>query len=164
MLSRHSVNRILAFIAPLVLAAACASYGNSGTRMPSAPADLVALNSAINQQGRFCARDYCLEDWPEAIELDTLTEWDCKAYAVAKAARLLSTGYAPTRLEYVLIDGPPLRVTHAALLVDGRWVLDIGVRCQVCELDQFRAGLRVSGRLPVTELPYLRRALRAAGS
>ena len=70
-------------------------------------------------------------------------------------------GYDPARLEYLLIEGPPLRVTHAALLVDGRWVLDSGPRCQdVCTLERFTAGLRVTGQLPVTELPYLRQALR----
>ncbi|HRZ24699.1 MAG TPA: hypothetical protein P5326_11750, partial [Candidatus Contendobacter sp.] len=64
------------------------------------------------------------------------------------------------RLEYVLIEGSPLRVTHAGLLVDGRWVLDSGLRCQVCTLEQFTAGVRLTGRLPATELPYLRQALQ----
>ena len=124
-------------------------------------AALIRINTAVNQQGRPCTGDACLDDWPEVADLEQLRYWDCKAYAVAKADRLIrQQGYDPARLEYVLIEGPPLRVTHAALLVDGRWVLDSGRRCQVCELERFIAGLRVAGRLPVTELPYLRQALR----
>ena len=128
------------------------------------PALLLQVNRAVNRQGRPCPQDYCLEDWPESADLAQLDAWDCKAYAVAKADALIRQhGYAPERLEYVLIEGPPLRVTHAALLVDGRWVLDSGLRCEVCELERFTAGVVLTGRLPIVELPYLRRALRAAG-
>ena len=128
---------------------------------PAELAALIRINAAVNQQGRPCPGDACLDDWPEVADLQRLDYWDCKAYAVAKADRLIrQQGYDPARLEYVLIEGPPLRVTHAALLVDGRWILDSGRRCQVCELERFIAGLRVAGRLPVTELPYLRQALR----
>lgn len=124
-------------------------------------AALIEINADVNQQGRPCPTDACLEDWPDAADLERLDYWDCKAYVVAKADRLIrQQGYDPARLEYVLIEGPPLRVTHAGLLVDGRWVLDSGPRCQVCALEQFTAGLRVVGRLPVTELPYLRQALQ----
>lgn len=127
----------------------------------SPPLELAQVNAAVNSQGRLCPRDYCLNDWPVVAELDRLDYWDCKAYAVAKADRLINQhGYDPQRLEYILVEGTPLRVTHAALLVDGRWVLDIGLRCQVCELYLFTAGLRITGRLPVTELPYLRRAVQ----
>ena len=124
-------------------------------------AALIEINAAVNRQGRPCPTDACLEDWPDAADLERLDYWDCKAYVVAKADRLIrQQGYDPARLEYVLIEGPPLRVTHAGLLVDGRWVLDSGSRCQVCALEQFTAGLRITGRLPVTELPYLRQALQ----
>lgn len=129
---------------------------------PLPPAELVEINAAVNRQGRLCPHDYCLDDWPAPNDLDRLQYWDCKAYAVAKADRLIRRHrYAPERLEYVLVEGPPLRVTHAALLVDGRWVLDMGLRCQLCELKPFAAGLRITGRLPVSDLPYLREALRA---
>lgn len=125
-------------------------------------AALTEINAAVNRQGRPCPTDACLEEWPDVADLERLDHWDCKAYVVAKADRLIRQhGYDPARLEYLLIEGPPLRVTHAALLVDGRWVLDSGPRCQVCGLERFTAGLRVTGRLPVTELPYLRQALRA---
>ncbi len=128
----------------------------------AAPDPLIRVNTTVNRQGRPCPGDTCLGHWPDIADLDRLDAWDCKAYAVAKADRLIrGYGYDPARLEYVLIEGPPLRITHAALLVDGRWVLDNGLRCQVCELERFAAGLHVAGRLPVTELPYLRRALRA---
>lgn len=130
--------------------------------LPAELAALTELNAVVNRQGRPCPDDTCLEDWPDAADLERLDHWDCKAYAVAKADRLIRQyGYDPARLEYLLIEGPPLRVTHTALLVDGRWVLDSGPRCQdVCTLERFTAGLRVTGRLPVTELPYLRQALR----
>lgn len=128
-------------------------------------APLIQVNTAVNQQGQPCPDDTCLDDWPDVADLERLNYWDCKAYAVAKADRLIHQhGYDPARLEYILVEGPPLRVTHAALLVDGRWALDNGLRCQVCDLERFAAGLRVTGRLPVTELPYLRQALRAAKS
>lgn len=124
-------------------------------------AALTEINIAVNHQGRSCPTDTCLENWPDVADLERLDYWDCKAYAVAKADRLIrQQDYAPARLEYVLIEGSPLRVTHTALLVDGRWVLDNGLRCQVCALEQFSAGLRITGRLPVAELPYLRRALQ----
>ena len=123
-------------------------------------APLIQANITVNRQGRPCPGDACLDDWPDVADLERLDYWDCKAYAVAKADRLIQHGYDPARLEYVLIEGPPLRVTHAALLVDGRWVLDSGLRCQVCELEQFAAGVQISGRLLVTELPYLRQALQ----
>lgn len=124
------------------------------------PVPLVQVNAVVNREGRSCPRDYCLDRWPEVADLERLDYWDCKAYAVAKADRLIRQyGYDPARLEYVLIDGPPLRVTHAALLVDGRWVLDMGLRCQVCELERFTAGVRITGRLPVTELPYVLQVL-----
>ncbi|MCC6134024.1 MAG: hypothetical protein LM550_01715 [Candidatus Contendobacter sp.] len=130
--------------------------------VPSPPLELAQVNAAVNRQGPVCPHDYCLDDWPAPNDLDRLEYWDCKAYAVAKADRLTHQhGYAPERLEYVLVEGPPLRVTHAALLVDDRWVLDMGLRCQVCELDRFAAGLRISGRLPIADLPYVRQALRA---
>jgi hypothetical protein len=130
--------------------------------VPSPPLELVQVNAVVNSQGRLCPHDYCLDDWPAVAELDRLDYWDCKAYAVAKADRLIHQhGYAQERLEYVLVEGSPLRVTHAALLIDGRWVLDMGVRCQVCELERFTAGLRITGRLPVADLPYMREALRA---
>ncbi|MDS4021021.1 MAG: hypothetical protein RKR03_11045 [Candidatus Competibacter sp.] len=121
---------------------------------------LVRVNAAVNRQGPPCPRDYCLDGWPEVADLDRLDYWDCKAYAVAKADRLIRRhGYDPDRLEYLLVAGPPLRVTHAALLVDGRWVLDMGLRCQVCELERFAAGVEIAGRLPVADLPYVHRAL-----
>ena len=130
--------------------------------VPSPPPELAQVNATVNRQGRLCPRDYCLDDWPAPNDLDRLEYWDCKAYAVAKADRLIHQhGYASERLEYVLVEGPPLRVTHAALLVDGRWVLDMGLRCELCELDRFAAGLRISGRLPIADLPYVRQALRA---
>jgi hypothetical protein len=54
-----------------------------------------------------------------------------------------------------------LRVTHAALLVDGRWVLDNGLRCvEVCELTWFVGDTRIAGRRPVADLPAVRGALR----
>lgn len=126
--------------------------------LPLEPALLVRVNAAVNREGPPCPRDYCLDDWPEVADLDRLDYWDCKAYAVAKADRLIRRyGYDPDRLEYVLVAGPPLRVTHAALLVDGRWVLDMGLRCQVCELERFTAGVEIAGRLPVADLPYVHR-------
>lgn len=129
---------------------------------PPATDPLIQVNTAVNRQGRPCPGDACLDDWPDVADLERLDAWDCKAYAVAKADRLnRQHGYDPARLEYVLVEGPPLRVAHAALLVDGRWVLDNGLRCHVCELEDFIAGLRIAGRLPVTELPYLRRAPQA---
>lgn len=133
-----------------------------GPGLPTAElAALIELNAAVNHQGRPCPTDSCLEDWPDAVDLERLDYWDCKAYVVAKADRLIrQQGYEPARLEYVLIEGSPLRVAHAGLLVDGRWVLDNGLRCQVCELKQFTAGVRMTGRLPTTELPYLRQALQ----
>ena len=127
------------------------------------PPELARINAAINRHGLLCPHDYCLEDWPASADLDRLEYWDCKAYAVAKADQLIRLyGYAPERLEYVLVEGPPLRVAHAALLVDGRWVLDIGLRCQLCALDQFASGLRITGRLLVADLSYVRKALRAS--
>ena len=149
------------FVLALLLATgACQTV--SGLGLPAAEfAALIELNAAINRQGRPCPTDSCLEDWPDAADLERLDYWDCKAYVVAKADRLIrQQGYDPVRLEYVLIEGSPLRVTHAGLLVDGRWVLDSGLRCQVCTLEQFTAGVRVTGRLPATELPYLRQALQ----
>lgn len=125
---------------------------------------LTETNTAINQQGRPCPVDSCLEDWPAAADLERLDYWDCKAYAVAKTDRLIGRhGFDPARLEYVLIEGPPLHVAHTALVVDGRWVLDSGLRCRdVCRLADFAAGVQITGRLPVSELPYLRQALRIA--
>ena len=132
------------------------------TRLPPPvmPAELAQVNAAVNRQGLPCPGDLCLSDWPDVADLDWLAAWDCKAYAVAKADRLTHLGYHPNRLEYVLVAGPPLRVAHAALLVDGRWVLDTGLRCQVCTLEAFIGGGTLQGRLPVADLPYARRALR----
>ena len=136
--------------------------------VPPAPeaALLGQVNAAVNRRGRPCPDDVCLGDWPEVADLEHIDYWDCKAYAVAKADRLIhERGYDPARLEYLLIDGPSLRVTHAALLVDGRWVLDNGLRCkEVCELARFAAGARVVGRLPVADLPALSQALHQSGS
>lgn len=123
-------------------------------------AALTEINTAVNHQGRSCPTDTCLENWPDVADLERLDYWDCKAYAVAKADRLIHLGYHPDRLEYVLVAGPPLRVAHAALLVDDRWVLDTGLRCQVCTLEAFIGGGTLQGRLPVADLPYARRALR----
>lgn len=132
----------------------------SADPLPPELAFLVRVNAAVNREGPPCPRDYCLDDWPRVADLNRLDYWDCKAYAVAKADRLIRRhGYDPDRLEYLLVAGPPLRVTHAALLVDGRWVLDMGLRCQVCELEQFAAGVEIAGRLPVADLPYVHRAL-----
>lgn len=143
----------------LLFTAGCQTAPN--TVQPSR--DLVEVNTAINSQGQPCPRDYCLDDWPEATDLELLEYWDCKAYTVAKANRLIRQyGYDPARLEYLLVSGSPLRVTHAALLVDGFWVLDIGLRCQLCTLERFVAGLNITGRLPVIDLPYARQALRMA--
>ena len=146
-------------LALLLAAGGCRTLSNAA---PPATDPLIQVNTAVNQQGRPCPSDACLDDWPDVADLERLDAWDCKAYAVAKSDRLVRQhGYNPARLEYVLVEGPPLRVTHAALLVDGRWVLDSGLRCQVCELERFAAGLRITGRLPVAELPYLRRVPRA---
>ncbi|MDG4550519.1 MAG: transglutaminase-like cysteine peptidase [Candidatus Contendobacter sp.] len=149
----------------ILLLALALALGGCGTIADPAPptaerAALTEINAAVNRQGQPCPDDACLEDWPDVADLEWLDYWDCKAYAVAKADRLIRQGYDPARLEYLLIEGPPLRVAHAALLVDGHWVLDSGPRCQdVCALERFTAGLRVTGRLPVAELPYLRQAL-----
>ncbi len=154
---RHLLNLLLA-LALLLAASGCWTLPDA---TPPAPDPLIQVNTTVNRQGQPCPGDTCLDDWPDVADLERLDYWDCKAYAVAKADRLIRHhGYDPARLEYVLVQGPPLRVTHAALLVDGRWVLDSGPRCQVCELERFAAGLRVTGRLPVVELPYLRQALR----
>ena len=147
-------------LALLLAASGCRTLPDTAPLAPEL-APLIQVNTAVNRQGRLCPGDACLDDWPDVADLERLDYWDCKAYAVAKADRLIRQhGYDPARLEYVLVEGSPLRVTHAALLVDGRWVLDSGLRCQVCELEHFAAGLRVTGRLPVTELPYLRRVPR----
>ena len=132
----------------------------SRSHLAVVPAELAQVNAAVNRQGRPCPSDLCLNDWPDVADLDWLTAWDCKVYAVAKADRLIHLGYHPDRLEYVLVAGPPLRVAHAALLVDDRWVLDTGLRCQVCTLEAFIGGAALQGRLPVADLPYARRALR----
>ena len=137
------------------------SLGLSGCASPTrrwvAPEQLEVINAAVNRRGLPCPQDVCLEQWPEPAALAQLTAWDCKAYAVAKANWLIHhSGYDPDRLEYILIEGTPLRVTHAALLVDGRWVMDSGLRCQVCPLEHFAHGLRVAGRLAVSDLAYLR--------
>lgn len=151
--------RVFAFLAPLWLGG-CASPAPSTVPAPSIEATLSEVNTAVNRQGLRCPRDYCQAHWPEPAELDRLEYWDCKAYAVAKADRLIRQyGYAPARLEYLLIAGPPLRVTHAALLVDGRWVMDLGLRCQVCELERFVDRATITGRLPVSELPLVTRVL-----
>jgi hypothetical protein len=148
----------------LAFAAGCQIIPNANPPPPEF-AFLVQVNTAVNREGPPCPRDYCLDDWPEVADLNRLDYWDCKAYAVAKADRLIHRhGYDPDRLEYVLIAGPPLRVTHAALLVDGRWVLDMGLRCQVCELERFAAGVEIAGRLPVADLPYVHRALHRSVS
>ncbi|WP_295454729.1 hypothetical protein [uncultured Thiodictyon sp.] len=141
--------RVLAILAALLL-------GGCATAPPSTEATLLQINAAVNRQGVRCPRDSCQEDWPDPADLDRLKYWDCKAYAVAKADRLIRQyGYSPERLEYLLIAGPPLRVTHAALLVDGRWVMDLGLRCQVCELERFVDRATITGRLPVSELPLV---------
>lgn len=160
------ISPLFAFLLALLSLLTLGGCQTSLNRIPPVmePTLLLEVNRAVNRQGRPCQRDYCLEDWPGITDLAQLEAWDCKAYAVAKADALIRQhGYDPRRLEYVLIEGPPLRVTHAALLVDGRWVLDNGLRCQVCELERFTAGVVLTGRLPVVELRYLRRALRAAG-
>lgn len=149
--------RVLALLVPL-LGGACAMR-------PAPPMSpdlaLLQVNAAVNRLAKPCPRDSCLDHWPAVADLPRLGYWDCKAYAVAKADWLIRRhGYAPARLEYLLIAGAPLRVTHAALLVDGRWVLDLGLRCQVCELERFVAGVEVTGRLPVSDLPVLMKALR----
>ena len=150
--------RVLALLVPLLLTA-CAMRPAS----PLAPDPaLLQVNAAVNRQARPCPRDSCLDHWPAVADLPRLDDWDCKAYAVAKADRLMRQyGYAPARLEYLLIAGAPLRVTHTALLVDGRWVLDLGLRCQVCTLERFVAGVEVTGRLPVCDLPMLMKVLRS---
>ncbi len=150
---------VLALLAP-PLFSAC-------TTRPAPPMTpdraLLQVNAAVNREAKPCPRDSCLDQWPAVADLPRLDYWDCKAYAVAKADRLIRRhGYAPTRLEYLLIAGAPLRVTHAALLVDGRWVLDLGLRCQVCTLERFVAGVEVTGRLPVSDLPLLLKALSPA--
>lgn len=161
-MSRLHYRPSLLLLALLLFAGGCQTPPAASPQpSPVAPAELAQVNAAVNRQGRPCPGDLCLSDWPDVADLDWLAAWDCKAYAVAKADRLIrQRDYAPARLEYVLIEGSPLRVTHTALLVDGRWVLDNGLRCQVCALEQFSAGLRITGRLPVAELPYLRRALQ----
>jgi len=155
-----SPHPLILLLAPALLLAASGCQTLPDAALPATD-PLIQVNTAVNRQGRSCPDDACLDDWPDVADLEQLEYWDCKAYAVAKADRLIRQhGYQPARLEYVLIEGPPLRVTHAALLVDGRWVLDSGLRCQVCELEQFAAGVQISGRLLVTELPYLRQALQ----
>lgn len=153
MLSSPRLYFPLFLLVPVLAASGCQAFPDAA---PPATDPLSQVNAAVNRQGQPCPVDACLDDWPDVADLEQLDYWDCKAYAVAKADRLIRQhGYDPARLEYLLIEGPPLRVTHAALLVDGRWVLDSGLRCQVCELEHFAAGVEITGRLPVTELPYL---------
>ena len=155
---------LLTSILLLAMISACSFHaGVTPLHTTQPPLFLTQANHTINHRGRPCTQDLCLADWPEVADLEHLAVWDCKAYAIAKADWLIRRhGYDPARLEYVLVEGPPLRVAHVALLVDGLWVMDSGLRCQVCTLESFRAGLRLSGRLPVTDLPCLRRVLRAA--
>lgn len=121
---------------------------------------LERLNATVNRQGLPCSRAYCLDHWPAVSELERIPQWDCKAYAVAKADRLIrSYGYSPDRLEYLVVSGPGLRVSHAALLVDGRWVLDQGLRCQVCDLDRFASGGVTLARVPVQDLHWVTEAM-----
>jgi len=160
-MSRLHYRPSLLLLALLLFAGGCQTPPAASPQpSPVVPAELAQVNAAVNRQGRPCPGDLCLNDWPDVADLDWLTAWDCKAYAVAKADRLIHLGYHPDRLEYVLVAGPPLRVAHAALLVDGRWVLDTGLRCQVCTLEAFIGGATLQGRLPVADLPYARRALR----
>ena len=160
-MSRLHYRPSLLLLALLLFAGGCQTPPAASPQpSPVAPAELAQVNAAVNRQGRPCPGDLCLSDWPDVADLDWLAAWDCKAYAVAKADRLIHLGYHPDRLEYVLVAGPPLRVAHAALLVDDRWVLDTGLRCQVCTLEAFIGGAALQGRLPVADLPYARRALR----
>lgn len=153
-----STGHALAILVPL-MAGGCATRATPTATSPDSR--VLEVNTAVNRQARPCPHDYCLDHWPNPADLERLRYWDCKAYAVAKADRLIRQyGYAPARLEYVLIAGPPLRVTHAALLVDGRWVMDLGLRCEVCPLERFVGEAKITGRLPVTELPLVLDALR----
>ena len=146
---------LLAFLLPLSF------VGCAGPAVAPETAFLTRLNDNVNRLANNCPRDYCLNHWPDESELKLLDYWDCKAYAVAKAGRLMRDyGYSPERLEYVLVAGDPLRVTHAALLVDGRWVLDQGVRCDVCGLDSFTDGVKIVGRLRVTDLKWVTQVLK----
>ena len=151
--------RVVAYLSGSLLSVVI--FGCTSPPVVPETAFLMRLNASVNRQGRTCPRDYCLSHWPDESALNRLDYWDCKAYAVAKAVRLMRDyGYSPERLEYVLISGDPLRVTHAALLVDGRWVLDQGVRCDVCSLDRFADGVRIVGRLKVSDLKWVTQVLR----
>lgn len=163
---RLTFSRAIFLVLLSFLQIAIASCQTDLSSVSLVPGELEEVNTAINAQSRPCPNDYCLKDWPEVFELEQLEYWDCKAYVVAKADRLIHRfGYEPARLEYLLVSGSPLRVTHAALLVDERWVLDSGVRCQqVCELEAFVAGLRIAGRLPVADLPYVREMLHTTST
>lgn len=152
---KRVVGCLLTFLLPLLI------VGCAGTSIAPEAAFLKRLNEKVNRQGHACPLDYCLSHWPDESELKRLDYWDCKAYAVAKAGRLMREyGYSPERLEYVLVAGDPLRVTHAALLVDGRWVLDQGVRCDVCGLDKFTDGVKIVGRLRVADLKWVTQVLK----
>ncbi len=158
----HSLLILFKSLVLSITASSCAKIATSTSTFPDNTALLAQISTEINRQGNPCPQDFCLDDWPNASKLSTLEYWDCKAYAVAKADQLIHQyGYDPSRLEYVLIAGQPLRVTHAALLVDGRWALDNGLRCQICSLEKFANGVEITSRLPVAELPYLQRALRS---
>jgi predicted transglutaminase-like cysteine proteinase len=143
------------FLFPLVI------VGCTSPQVIPEIAFLESVNRNVNQQGHACPRDYCISHWPDESDLNRLHYWDCKAYAVAKAGRLMRDyGYSPERLEYILIAGDPLRVTHAALLVDGVWVLDQGVRCDVCDLEKFADGFKIVGRLKVGDLKWIIQVLQ----
>lgn len=124
---------------------------------------LKKINAQVNHGGRPCRRDYCTADWPLAEELAELPYWDCKAYAVAKAERLTAEfGFAPQRLEYIVVAGAPLRVPHATLLVDDHIILDSGTLCRICALEIISAPLEIIGRLPFADLEPLIKTLRLA--
>jgi hypothetical protein len=135
--------------------------------LPSSPEIilLTRVNEMVNRQGNPCPLDYCLDAWPDPSDLKRIVYWDCKAYAVAKADRLMREfGYAPSRLESILVSGRSLAVTHAALIVDGQWVLDQGVRCDVCKLEKFTHGVNIVGRLRVDDLKWVSEVLQRSKS
>ena len=100
----------------LALAALLLAAGGCQTLPDPAPptaelAALIEINAAVNRQGRPCPTDACLENWPDVADLERLDHWDCKAYVVAKADRLMrpaggkSIAAAIPGARLVLLDG-----------------------------------------------------------
>lgn len=105
-------------IARAAILAVAALWSTLALPLEVPPPDVIETQLLVQARVKYVAEPAGADVWHEAVD-----SGDCEDFSLAKRAELMRRGYAAERLQ-ILFAHSNTGAGHAALLVDGKWVLD----------------------------------------